>query len=501
MSKGKVWLIGAGPSDPGLFTLKGKLVLEQADVVVYDQLVGDGILKMIPKSAEKIDVGKKAGNHKVPQEEINEILLREALNGKKVVRLKGGDPFLFGRGGEELELLCENKIPFEIVPGITSAISVPAYAGIPVTHRDYSPSLHIITAHRKRGSEETVDYKKLVALGDVTLVFLMGVGALNEISQGLIEAGMNKRTPAAILEKGTSSAQRRVVADIETLPKEAEKYNIGTPGIIVVGKVCTLAEKFHWAEDRELGGARIVVTRPKKRSSKLMEKLYNLGAEIIELPAIETVSVQSDTLNEMIQKINNFNWLVFTSAVSVEILFDYLKSIRMDIRNLVNIKWAAVGPATKDAIESRGILVDYIPEEYNGEALAKGLISILNKDDNILVFTPEGAAPPCVKALRQEGFNCDSMAVYKTEYEENEEIKLRVQDIVAFTSASTVKGFVRTMKNIDFKTVTAVCIGEQTAEEARKHEMKVAVSEKASIESLTEKITEIYNIMKHQEKN
>lgn len=211
MMAGKVWLVGAGPSDPGLLTIKGKDVLEQAEVVVYDQLVGQGILQMIPKSAKKINVGKYSGNHTVVQERINEILLEEALEGKKVVRLKGGDPFLFGRGGEELELLCEHGIPYEIVPGITSAISVPAYAGIPVTHRDFTSSLHIITGHRKKGCQESIDYKSLAALGETTLVFLMGVAALSDICRGLIEAGMAGTTPAAILERGTTQSREMLL--------------------------------------------------------------------------------------------------------------------------------------------------------------------------------------------------------------------------------------------------------------------------------------------------
>ena len=313
MNTGKVWLVGAGPSDEGLFTLKGKRVLEQADVVVYDQLVGDGIMRMIPTNAECIDVGKHAGNHKVVQERINEILLEEAQKGKRVVRLKGGDPFLFGRGGEELELLCEHNIPFEIVPGITSAISVPAYAGIPVTHRDFTSSLHIITGHKKKGCNDPIDYKSLVALGDVTLVFLMSVGALPDISKGLIEAGMDKNTPAAILEKGTRYNQRKVVATIETLPEEARKNDVGTPGIIIVGKVCSLSEEFSWAEKRPLGGRRIIITRPRSKSSKLKEMLYDLGAEVVEVPSFETVAINNnEVLDEAINNIKDYNWVAFT---------------------------------------------------------------------------------------------------------------------------------------------------------------------------------------------
>ena len=216
MKKGKVWLVGAGPGDIGLFTLKGKQVLEQAEVVVYDSLVGDGVLAMVPKGIRTINVGKRAGHHLVPQEQINEILLEEAKKGQRVVRLKGGDPFLFGRGGEELELLKENGIPFEVVPGVTSSIAVPAYNGIPVTHRDYCSSVHIITGHKKKGQEYDIDFDALVRTRG-TLVFLMGVTALPDICQHLLEAGMDPSTPAAILQQGTTAGQKKIVATVATL--------------------------------------------------------------------------------------------------------------------------------------------------------------------------------------------------------------------------------------------------------------------------------------------
>lgn len=367
--QGKVWLVGAGPSDAGLFTLKGKQVLEQAQVVVYDKLVGQAILSMMPADAEQINVGKVSGNHPVPQEEINEILLKKALEGKRVVRLKGGDPFVFGRGGEELELLKEHGIPFEIVPGITSAVSVPAYAGIPVTHRDYCSSLHIITAHAKRGTETKINYKALTQL-DGTLVFLMGLTAVKSVCQGLIDAGMAKEMPAAVLEKGTTAYQRRVVSDLAHLPLEVEKAKVQSPAIIVVGKVCSLAEEFHWAEDRPMGSRRVIVTRPKERDSVLTQKLRQLGAEVVELPSIRTKTLGRNTrLGQAFSEINTYSWIVFTSVAGVEGFFEKLREHRMDVRNLVNLKFAAIGSATKKAIEARGILVEYVPLSYDSEAL------------------------------------------------------------------------------------------------------------------------------------
>ena len=257
---GKVWLVGAGPGDRGLMTLRGREVLEQADVVVYDALVGDGILSMIPEAAELIYVGKRSSHHAMVQEDINRVLLEQALAGRRVVRLKGGDPFLFGRGGEELELLAANGVPFEIVPGVTSAFAVPAYNGIPVTHRDLCSSVHVITGHRRAGKTLDIDFEALARTGG-TLVFLMGVAALHDIVQGLMDAGMAEDTPAAVLEKGATARQRRVSGTLGTLEDEAARAAVQTPAIIVVGGVCALAERFAWREALPLHGVKALVTR------------------------------------------------------------------------------------------------------------------------------------------------------------------------------------------------------------------------------------------------
>lgn len=283
--QGKVWLVGAGPSDAGLMTLKGKAVLEQADVVVYDALVSASVLAMIPEQAQTVYVGKRSGHHSVPQPQINQILLEQAQQGKRVVRLKGGDPFLFGRGGEELELLREHNIPFEVVPGITSAIAVPAYNGIPVTHRDYCSSVHIITAHSKQDGELNIPFPALCQLHG-TLVFLMGVTSMERICRGLLQAGMDAQTPAAILQEGTSAAQRRVVATLSTLVERAQQEKIQAPAVLVIGKVCQLADQLSWTQLRPLDKVRVILTRPKELVSRMADRLYQLGAQVIELPSI-----------------------------------------------------------------------------------------------------------------------------------------------------------------------------------------------------------------------
>ncbi len=492
MMAGKVWLVGAGPSDPGLLTIKGKDVLEQAEVVVYDQLVGQGILQMIPKSAKKINVGKYSGNHTVVQERINEILLEEALEGKRVVRLKGGDPFLFGRGGEELELLCEHGVPYEIVPGITSAISVPAYAGIPVTHRDFTSSLHIITGHRKKGCQESIEYKSLAALGETTLVFLMGVAALPDICRGLIEAGMDHTTPAAILERGTTSKQRNVIATIATLPEEATKQNIGTPGIIVVGKVCLLSQTFAWAEKRLLSGARVIVTRPKDKVSSLATKLYDLGAEVVMLSGTSVKPIlDNPQLIEVLNTIKDYKWILFGSEVAVDIFFDSLYQQQIDIRSLWNCHFGAVGPATRKAIEKRGIRVTYMPEKYYGTELGKGIAAMAQPEDKVLVLIPNETDSELANYLSTTNVHMKAVPVYDIIYEENEQVCIEETDIVTFTSASTVRSFVKTMKDMDFHKVQAVCIGELTAKEAALHGMKITVAKEATIDSLIERVIEI----------
>lgn len=494
MKNGKVWLVGAGPSDEGLFTIKGREVLDQADVVVYDKLVGQGILAMIPKRAEKINVGKVAGNHPVPQEEINQILLNKAKEGKRVVRLKGGDPFLFGRGGEELELLVQHKIAFEIVPGVTSAIAVPAYNGIPVTHRDYCSSLHIITAHKKRGSMESLDYEKLAVL-DGTLVFLMGVSALEDICNGLMQAGMDASMPAAILEKGTTSQQRRVVANLATLPKKASEHEIKTPAIIVVGKVCQLADIFHWAEERPLGGTRVVVTRPKRAASTLMQKLRDAGAEVVALPSIETLELEEkEDLIQAIHKMDTYNWIVFSSEAAVPFFFDALLQQKKDTRAFGHLKFAVVGTATGKALQEKGILADYMPKKYDGVELGKGLADcIKDSKERVLLLTPKEKESSCEQVLLERGILYDKVECYQTKFQEQDirDVSITHDDLIAFTSASTVKGFVKRNQDLDYSSLTAICIGEQTANEARRYQMQVVVSNEATIDSMVEKMIEV----------
>ena len=508
MKTGKVTLVGAGPGDKGLLTIKGKERLEEAEVVIYDRLIGDGILGLIPKDALKINVGKKSNNHLVPQSEINKLILEHARCGKKVVRLKGGDGFLFGRGGEELELLHQNNIDFEVVPGITSAIAVPAYAGIPVTHRDCCSSVHIITGHAKAGKKIDINYSALVSHKG-TLVFLMGLTAIEELMKGLIDAGMDPKMPAATIEKGTSTNQRKVVSTISELATEVRKHNIESPAITVVGTVCALSDKFDWFSQKPLIGSTIVVTRPKDKIGTIADKLRNQGADVIEYPCIETDVIKDNPhFEKAMKEIRTYSWMVFTSPAGVETFFEKLSDVKMDIRSFFGLKIAAVGRETKKRLEEKNLLVDFMPQTYDSPALSDGLAKVIQeqegKDARVLILRADKGSNILPQTLEAHEIAYDDVHIYETSYVSNESEFVREKldegeiNYVTFTSASTVIGFtqsiLRDKPEFDFKKVNAICIGEQTAAEARKYDMRIHVSRESSMDSMIEEIEILHKI-------
>jgi len=506
-NSGKVWLAGAGPGDAGLLTVKAKEAMDQADVIVYDALVSLEILSQIPGGCRLIDVGKRSGHHPVRQEEINRILLEEAGKGYRVLRLKGGDPFLFGRGGEELESLKEAQIPYEVIPGVTSVTAVPAYAGIPVTHRDLTSSLHIVTGHARKDGTSRINYPALAAM-DATLVFLMGIGAMDEIVNGLQEAGMSGDTPAAVLEKGTTAGQRRVTSTLARLCRDAGAADIGTPAIILVGQVCLLGEAFQWAEKRVLGGRQILITRPRQRASKLGGSLRGLGAQVIELPAISTAMIFPNA--DFGKVMENFAdkgeeaWLVFTSPAGVQVFFELLERMNLDIRWLwrrrVPVKLAAIGSATARELRQFGLAADLVPHQYCAAELGKALALSVKAGSQIVIVRAREGSEQLIPPLYEQGLQVIDVPIYETVYEGHEQIKELVVkafgggeiDAVTFTSASTVHGFVKTIKDIDYTAVQAVCIGEQTAAAAREYRMNTVISTEATIASIIDKITELY---------
>lgn len=492
---GKVWLVGAGPGDIGLFTRKGTEVLEQAQVVVYDSLVGQGVLSQIPEGAEKIYVGKRSSDHTMPQEKINQVLLEEAQKGQRVVRLKGGDPFLFGRGGEELELLEEHHIPFEIVPGVTSSLAVPAYNGIPVTHRDYCSSVHIITGHRRAGQEYDIDFEALVRTKG-TLVFLMGVAALPAICEGLLNGGMDPSMPAAILQQGTTAGQKRIVATVSTLPDEVARQGIEPPAVIVVGQVCALAERFSWYEKLPLAGQKILVTRPRDLSSMMAAKLRRQGAEVLELPAIATRPVEDpedlDRLRECCSHLEDFQWIVFTSPTGVKVFFGQLQELGVDIRRLGGMSVAALGEGTAKELKKRGLFPDLMPEVFEGEALGHALAERAAAGERIFIPRARKGNPRLVEILKDAGLVVEEAATYDTLYETQEMIDLAGEfekgkiDCAVFTSSSSVQGFSKAVPGLDFSKVRAACIGRQTRAKADALGMKTYMADRASIDSVIE---------------
>lgn len=494
MKIGQVTLVGAGPGDPDLLTVGGRRAIEAADVVVYDRLVGQAILHLIPDHAERINVGKESSHHLMPQEQINQLLLDKALEGKRVVRLKGGDPFLFGRGGEELELLAEHGVPFQEIPGIPSAIAAPAYAGIPVTHRDCCSSLHIITGHRRAGEPLDIDFEALVRTRG-TLVFLMGVAALNELCEGLLKAGMEPDMPAAVIEKGTTSFQRSVPAALVALPEIAKTEKVTSPAIIIVGKVCAYSGQFDWFSRLPLKGKTVIVTRPRERAGTLSERLRSLGAHVVEFPCIETHPFPScPEMEEAVDHIGRYEWLAFTSPAGVSALMDLLERTHRDVRALGPIKLAAIGPGTDRELQKHGLRADLIPDTYDGAHLGQALCGV-KPAGKVLILRAQWGTEALTDALREGAVAYDDIRCYETRYTapNTEEVrKLLVPGtIVTFTSASTVTGFLSALgEDTDYSAITAACIGGQTEAEAHKYNLRTITAEKATIDALIKRIAE-----------
>jgi uroporphyrinogen III methyltransferase/synthase len=488
---GKVYLVGAGPGDAGLLTLKGARALAQADIVLYDNLVGPAIVAMIPPTANAIYVGKVAGNHSVPQDATNNLLLQNAINGKTIVRLKGGDPFLFGRGGEELDALAANNIPFEVIPGIPSPIAVPAYFGIPVTHRNNASSVHFITAHNKAGNPP-INYPALVSAGG-TLVFLMGVAALPDITAGLVAAGMPGATPAAILERGTTASQQGVVSTLDAIVQDAEAAGIAAPALIIVGEVCSYSNHFAWFDAKPLAHCRVIVTRPRERASRLSNALRNAGAEVIELPSITTTArTKTPELIALFECLKHNLpldgiYIAFTSPTGVEVFFDKMRERRVDVRAFVGAHFAAIGAATAAAIEARGIVVDVMPEHYSGAALGNAIVEFarsLRKPDAVFLPRSSIGSDEVCTPLKAAGIRIVDMPIYDTNTatasEAQRKLYAELSDaIVAFTSRSTVTNFTTLFGNGNGR--RALCIGKQTATAAVNAGFQTIVADNATI--------------------
>lgn len=479
---GKVTLIGAGPGGKNLLTLQGAETLQRADVVVYDRLVGEDILDLIPPSAERIAVGKENHFHPVPQAEINALLARLALEGNHVARLKGGDSFLFGRGGEECLYLWERHIPFSVIPGVTSALAVPALAGIPITHRGYSSSVHIITAHAQNNQPLSLDYASLVKL-DGTLIFLMGLSSLEQIIEGLVNAGMWLKTPAAVIENGGRGNQRKIVSTVGTIAFLTRQANIKSPALIVVGDVCQFSKQLDWFSSLPLYGKTIAVTRPQERSETLCNRLRELGASAIASPCI-SLKMKEDLQPLQTALNTSYDWAVFTSPTGVNATVSALRKLGRDCRALYGMKLAALGTGTAETLSSYGLTADFIPAQFDSVHLAEGLLN--QKPNAVLLLRAAQGNPVLVDQLRRAGVTVSDVPLYDTILEckkvelLREMLTAKQLDYAIFTSASTVKGFVEAVAIDDYTGFTACCIGEQTARMAQKYHMRTLTAVNAT---------------------
>ena len=488
MKKGKIILVGAGPGGKGLLTLRGLEALEGADTVVYDRLVSEEILSLIPSAAERIDVGKTSGSHPVPQSRINEILVEKAREGKTVVRLKGGDPFVFGRGGEELDLPAQEGIPFEVVPGVTSAVAALSYAGIPVTNRGMASSFHVVTGHQKGDSPLSIPFEALAGTGG-TLVFLMGVGSLGELTRGLMAAGMDPETPAAAVENGARPSQRKVVSTLAQLKEDADKIALHSPAVIAVGKVCTLSNRYDWWEKRPLHGRTILVGRSASASPKVLDQLTALGAEVVDLPLIRTEPFSGPIPSEALEG----GWLTFSSKVGVQSFFTRLMDMGLDARALGKVKIAAVGEATALRLREYGVIADLVPQQFDGVHLAGALLDRTEPFDLVTLCGAAVGSEELEATLTAAGRTVRRIPLYRTvplplREPELVEKSLRAGACVAFTSGSMVRSFAASLPGADFGGVTAFCIGAKTAAAAEEAGFIPVVADQGTFDGLVEKI-------------
>ncbi len=480
--KGFVYLVGAGPGDPGLLTLKGADCLRRADVVVYDYLANERLLAYAPSPAKKIYVGKKGSSHTLEQSQIEALLIREARQGKIVTRLKGGDPFVFGRGGEEAEALAGAGIGFEVVPGITSAIAAPAYGGIPVTHRDFTPAVAFVTGHEK--DEEgamSPDWKGLSRIG--TVVFLMGVGNLPLICRNLTQAGKNPKTPVGVIQWGTLPRQRKVLGTLETIVDRVREAGIVPPAVTIVGEVVSLSNTLDWFGQRPLFGRRILVTRSRDQASQLSRQLEELGAEAIEIPTIEIRPPRNFSgLDRAIRLVATYHWIIFTSVNGVEAFFGRLARLG-DLRDLKGIQIAAIGPATAESITKKGIRVDLVAKEFRAEGIL-GPLGKRVRGKRILIPRAREAREILVTGLKRFGARVDLVEAYCAVLPPSGKKALqRILegpgiDLITVASSSTVENFVtmagRTlMKRL--RRIPVASIGPITTQTAKRLKLNVVI--------------------------
>lgn len=486
--KGMVYLVGAGPGDPELLTLKGRRILSEAEVLVYDRLASREFLQWVPKDCKKVYVGKEPGRHSMKQEEINRLLVEWALKGKRVVRLKGGDPFVFGRGGEEILELERHGIVYQVVPGITSAIAALAHAGIPVTHRKVGQSFHVITGHTAvKGSspegqmpEGDVSFEASDTLTDGfpvyaklpgTLIFLMGLSNLDQIVERLLENGKAPDTPAAVVTNGTLPKERCVRAPLFRLPKAVREAGLTSPGIIVIGQVAAFCMKSENA--LPLFGVSVAVTGTDAIFRKLSKKLISAGANVCRAEISHVEPCGGPFLSDTVKELQSFSWLVFTSRNGVKLFFDAMKEQEVDIRSLSGLRFAVVGAGTGDFLKNYGIYADYKPEEFTTAALAKGLCRLVKPGERVLIPRAKQGSKVLGDMLSAAGIDFLDLPIYDIRTENVMGDGCKMPDYITFESGSGVRGFFKDdaagRRRLFEEGVCAVCIGRVTAEALREY--------------------------------
>ena len=472
---GIVYLVGAGPGDPGLITVKGMRQIELADCVVYDRLTNKALLEAAGDHAELIDVGKMPGKADNRQEDINELLVRLGKEGKRVVRLKGGDPFVFGRGGEEAEALRDAGIAFEVIPGITSAISVPAYAGIPLTHRSFASYFTVVTGSEDPARPDSaIDWRAIAKLSG-TLVVLMGRENLAGITEGLVKNGRSPDTPVALVQWGTEPFQQTLTGTLADISDRAGKADLKPPIVTVIGDVVNLRERLAWFDNRPLSGRRVLVTRTRTQAGALSQLLLERGAMPVELPTIEIQRPDiADGLDTPLKRLREFDWVVFTSVNAVDIVFERLDALGMDARAFSGSEVAAIGPATAEGLKKRGIVPDLVPESFVSESMVEAFKAQDMHDAKVLLPRADIARDALSEGLKALGASVDEVIAYHTvtpadTAKKAREIVSKGVDVATFTSSSTVLNLSRAMNGEleMLSQATIACIGPITADAAR----------------------------------
>lgn len=503
-SRGKVYLIGAGPGDPGLITVKAMECIQAADVVVYDYLASPFLLDYAKKDAEIIYVGKKGGDHTLTQDKINLLLVDKAKEGKNVARLKGGDPFVFGRGGEEAQELLSYGINYEVIPGVTSAVAAPAYAGIPVTHRDHTSFVSFITGHERPDKKESRMQWDIFAKSDATLVFLMGVKNLSNIVTKLMENGKPADTPVALVRWGTTTRQQTVTGTLETIVDVVKKAGLKSPAIIVVGHVVSLREELSWFDKKPLFGKKIVITRARAQASDLVGELNRLGAQCIEIPTIKIAPPEDKKpLEAAIDTLEQYDWLVLTSVNGVKFFFETLFEKGKDARALGHLKFACIGPVTKERLADYGIISDILPETYQAESVVDAFSNLDMTGKKVLLPRAKKARTILPEQLTQMGAQVDEVTAYETQLATEgkaqliDMLKAGDIDAVTFTSSSTVMNFLTLLEGQNIPAlldgVLLASIGPITSDTIRTQGLKPDIEAGAfTIDGLTAALLEHY---------